>query len=191
MATPKKTKNFEPIQAISGEKRSLKSKLKVDDRDDIIIQMLQKDPHTSQEEIAKKLKLSQPSVWARIRNLKEKGIISNIVGMNFKKVALPLAKVDVSATDTTAVIETFKDCAYFINAMITSGKFNLCLFFTGVDLEHIEGIVNHHLRSNPKVKEVDLSIVISTAKNFVVPLNLDCSNKKQQSCPQDCKDCLC
>ena len=68
-----KQKNFEPIEAISRGDMNLKGKLKLDDRDDIIIQMLQKNPQTSQEEIAKTLKLSQPSVWARIRNLKEKG----------------------------------------------------------------------------------------------------------------------
>ncbi len=183
-------KTFIPVEAISRGKVNIKSKLGLDDRDDIIIQMLQKNPQTSQEEIAKILKLSQPSVWARIRNLKEKGVIKHVVGVDFKTVSLPLAKVDVSATDTKGVIETFKDCPYFINAFVTSGKFNVCLFFTGIDLEHIEGIVNHHLRSNANVKEVDLSIVISSSKNFVMPLNLDCTNKKQQDCPQECKKCF-
>jgi|TARA_B100002003_G_C14049985_1_gene505745 DNA-binding Lrp family transcriptional regulator len=167
----------------------IKEKLKLDDRDNIIIQMLQKNPQTSQEEIAKVLKLSQPSVWARIKNLREKGVIKHIVGMDFKTVDLNLAKVDVSATDTQAVIDEFKDCPYFINALITSGKFNVCLFFTGTDLRNIEGIVNHHLRGNPKVKDIELNIVISTANSFVLPLNLDCS-KKKVDCNKECETCL-
>jgi DNA-binding Lrp family transcriptional regulator len=165
----------------------IKDKLGLDARDNVIIQMLQKDPNVSQEDIAKKVKLSQPSVWARIRNLKAKGIINQIVGMDFKTVDLDLAKVDVSATDTQAIIDEFNDCPYFINAMITSGKFNVCLLFAGTDLKNIEGIVNHHLRGNPKVKDVELNIVISTAKKFVLPLNLDCNSKE---CNQDCKNCL-
>jgi len=168
----------------------IKEKLKLDDRDDIIIQMLQKNPQTSQEDIAKRLKLSQPSVWARIRNLKQRGVISNIVGMDFKTVDLHLAKVDVSATDTQAVIDEFKDCPYFLNALITSGKHNVCLLFTGTDLKNIEGMVNHHLRGNPKVKDIEMNIVISTAKNFVMPLNIDYTNKNQIKCKQDCKHCI-
>ena len=168
----------------------IKEKLNLDERDNQIIEMLQKDPNTSQDEIAKVIKLSQPSVWARIKNLKEKGVISNIVGVDFQTVDLHLAKVDVSATDTQAVIDEFGDCPYFLNALITSGKFNVCLFFTGTDLKNIEGMVNHHLRGNPKVKDIELNIVISTAKSYVMPLNMDCDNKHQKDCPQDCKKCI-
>jgi len=167
----------------------IKDKLNLDERDSIIIEMMSKDPQVSQEEIAKKLKLSQPSVWARIRGLKEKGIIKNIVGMDFKKVDLNLAKVEVSTTNTQDVIDEFKNCAYFINALITSGKFNVCLFFTGTDLKNIEGIVNFHLRDNPKVKEVEMNIVISTAKSFVLPVSVrDC--KTDVNCKQKCKECI-
>ena len=185
-----KKKNFTHLDELFAKKVSMKDKLKIDNRDDTIIQMLGQDPNVSQDDIAKKLKLSQPSVWARIKNLKEKGIIKHVVGMDFQKVDLDLAKVDVSATDTKAVIKEFKDCPYFINALITSGKFNITLFFTGTSLKHIEGIVNHHLRGNSKVKDIELNIVISTEKSLVFPLNLDCTNKKQVECNQDCKNCL-
>jgi Lrp/AsnC family transcriptional regulator, leucine-responsive regulatory protein len=186
----KKIKNFTPVADLLDKKPTIQSKMGLDERDDVILQMLQRDPSVSQEEIAKKLKLSQPSVWARIRNLKDKGLMKNIVGVNFKTVDLDLAKVDVSATDTQAVIDEFKNCPYFVNALVTSGRFNLCLFFTGTNLKDIEGIVNHHLRGDPKVKEVELNIVIATAKDFVLPLSFDCTNKKQKDCPQDCKRCI-
>lgn len=165
----------------------IKEKLNLDERDSIIIQMLQKDPETSQEKIAKVLKLSQPSVWARIRNLKQKGIMKNIVGINFKDVNLHLAKVDVNATNTKDVIKEFKDCPYFLNALITSGKFNVCLFFAGTDLRNLEGIVNHHLRGNPLVNDIEMNFVVSTSKDFVMPLNIDDNNKNQKNCNQECK----
>ena len=165
----------------------IKDKLKLDERDNIIIQMLHKNPHTPQEEIARILKLSQPYVWARMKNLKQKGIINHVVGMDFKTVNLSLAKVDISCTDTQAIIDEFENCPYFINALVTSGKFNICLFLTGTDLKNIEGMVNHHLRGNPKVKDIELNIVISIAKNFVLPLNLDSTNKKQD-CNLDCRE---
>ncbi len=165
-------------------------KLKLDDRDNAILSLVLKNPNISQEEIAKKIKLSQPSVGARIKKLQQKGILYNVNGVNFRVVDLSLAKVDVNATDTAAIINEFKDCPFFINALITSGKHNLCLFFTATDLKRLEGIVNHHLRGNPKVKDVELNIVISTAKDFVLPLNIDYDNKGQINCKQECGDCL-
>ena len=165
-------------------------KLGLDDRDNTILSLIQKTQDISQEEIAKKIKLSQPSVGARIRKMQQKGILHNINGVNFRIVDLSLAKIDVNATDTTAIINEFKDCPFFINALITSGKHNLCLLFMATDLKRLEGIVNHHLRGNPKVKEIELNIVISTAKDLVLPLNIDYESKRQIDCKQECADCV-
>tara|TARA_Y100000310_G_scaffold344969_1_gene460860 strand:+ start:2261 stop:2833 length:573 start_codon:yes stop_codon:yes gene_type:complete len=165
-------------------------KLGLDKRDNVILSMVSKNPKVSQEEIAKSIKLSQPSVGARIRKLQQKGVLHNVNGVNFKVVDLNLAKVDVNSTDTNAIIEEFKDCPFFINALVTSGRHNLCLLFMATDLKRLEGIVNHHLRGNPKVKDVEMNIVISTAKDLVLPLNIDYENKEQAGCKQDCKDCV-
>lgn len=168
------------------KKTAFNEKLGLDDRDNTILFLIQKNPKISQEDIAKKVKLSQPSVGARIRKLQEKGILRNINGVNFKVVDLSLAKVDINATDTAAVIKEFEHCPFFINGLITSGKYNLCLFFTATDLKRLEGIVNHHLRGNPKVKEVEMNIVISSVKDLVLPLNLDYDDKIQVTHDQKC-----
>lgn len=181
--------NFKKIEEFK-KKTQFNDKLGLDDRDNVILTLLQRDPNISQEEIAKKIKLSQPSVGARIRKLQQKGILHNINGVNFRIVDLSLAKVDVTATDTAAIISEFSDCPFFINALITSGKHNLCLFFMATDLKRLEGIVNHHLRGNPKVKDVELNIVISTSKDFVLPLNIDYDNKQQVDCPQFCRESI-
>lgn len=178
-------KTFTKIEEFD-KKISFNTKLGLDTRDNIILSLLQKNPHISQEDIAKKIKLSQPSVGARIRKMQQKGILHVINGVNFRIVELNLAKVDVYATDTTAIIKEFKDCPFFLNALITSGKYNLCLFFMATDLKRLEGIVNHHLRGNPKVKDVELNIVISAAKDFVLPLNIDYDDKYQITHEQHC-----
>ncbi|MBR9706326.1 Lrp/AsnC family transcriptional regulator [Candidatus Pacearchaeota archaeon] len=178
-------KNFTKIDEFK-KKIQFNEKLGLDDRDNIILSLVQKDPKVSQDEIARKIKLSQPSVGARIKKLQQKGILHTINGVNFRIVDLSLAKVDVSSTDTAAIIKEFKDCPFFINALITSGKYNLCLLFMATDLKRLEGIVNHHLRGNPKVKEVQMNIVISTAKDMVLPLNIDYDNNRQLSCDQKC-----
>ena len=181
-------KNFTKIEEFK-KKSQIHDHLKLDDRDHTILSMLQNNPYVSQDEIANKVKLSQPSVGARIRKLKERGILHTVNGVNFKIVDLKLAKIDVNTTDTFAVIKEFKDCPFFINSLIMSGRYNLCLFFMASDLKRLEGIVNHHLRNNPKVKDMEMNLVISTAKDFVLPLNIDFENENQIKCNQNCKDC--
>jgi DNA-binding Lrp family transcriptional regulator len=182
-------KNFTKLDEFK-KKIRFNEKLGLDDRDNTILSLLQKNPNLSQEEIAKKIKLSQPSVGARIRRLQEKGILYNINGVNFKVVDLQVAKVEVNATDPGSVLKEFENCPFFINALVTSGRHNLCLLFTATDLQTIECVVNHHLRGNPKVKDVEMNVVISAAKDFVLPLNVDYENKKQYECEQQCLEKL-
>lgn len=182
-------KNFVELDEFK-KKLRFNEKLGLDDRDTTILSLVQNNHNISQEEIARKIKLSQPSVGARIKKLKDKGILHTVNGVNFKVVNLQLAKIDVNATDTAAIIDEFKDCPFFLNALVTSGKHNICLFFMATDLKRLEGIVNHHLRGNPKVKEVELNIVITTAKDFILPLNIDFENKKQLGCEQHCLNCI-
>lgn len=185
----KKQNTFKKIEEFK-KKTLFNEKLGLDDRDNTILSLIQKNPNVSQEEIAGKIKLSQPSVGARIKKLQQKGILYTVNGVNFRVVDLNLAKVDVAATDTTAIINEFKDCPFFINSLITSGRHNLCLLFMATDLKRLEGIVNYHLRGNPKVKDLEMNIVISTSKDFVLPLNIDYENKRQISCEQHCGDCV-
>ena len=182
-----KRKNFQKISDFN-KKIGFNEKLGLDTRDNIILSMVQKNPGVSQEEIARKVRLSQPSVGARLKKLQNKGVLCTVNGVNFRVVDLYFAKVDISSTDTASIIREFKDCSFFINALITSGRYNLCLFFMATDLKRLEGIVNHHLRNNSLVKEVELNIVISTAKDFVLPINIDYENKRQMCCEQHCKD---
>src|SRR5660397_25749 len=116
---------------------SMKEFLDLDKRDREILSLYEKHPEMSQSEMAEKLKISQPSVSARIHKLKQKGALSHIVGMNLKKVSLYMAKVDVIANNTSSVLDIFKDCPYFLNGLIVSGRNNLCLFFVGEDLSLI------------------------------------------------------
>lgn len=164
------------------KKNILNEKLGLDDRDTKILSLVQGNPNISQEEIANAIKLSQPSVGARIRKLQQKGILHNVYGVNFKIADLSLGKVDVTTTDAEGIIDEFKNCPFFINGLITSGKYNLLLLFTATDLKRLEKMVNHHLRNNPKVKEVEFNIVISPAKDLILPINFCFDDKCDIKC---------
>jgi Lrp/AsnC family leucine-responsive transcriptional regulator len=169
----------------------MKEFLDLDKRDREILSLLEKYPEMSQSEMAEKLKISQPSVSARIHKLKQKGALSHVVGMNLKKVNLYMAKVDVIANNTSSILDIFKDCPYFLNGLIVSGKHNLCLFFVGEDIATLEAIVDGHLRSNPLVRGAEVSIVITTMKDFVMPvkMNFDFSDRPPCGNGCNCKDC--
>ncbi|MFZ3060587.1 MAG: Lrp/AsnC family transcriptional regulator [Candidatus Methanoperedens sp.] len=165
--------------------------LDLDKRDREILSLLELNPEMSQNDMAEKLKISQPSVSARVHKLKQKGALSHVVGMNLKKVNLYMAKVDVIANNTSSVLEIFKECPYFLNGLIVSGKHNLCLFFIGEDISTLEAIVDGHLRSNPLVKGAEVSIVITTMKDLVMPVKMNFETSSTPPCGNgcNCKEC--
>ena len=165
--------------------------LDLDKRDREMLSLLEKNPEMSQSDIAEKLKISQPSVSARMHKLKQKGALAHVVGMNLKKIDLYMAKVDVIANNTSYVLDIFKDCPYFLNGLIVSGKNNLCLFFIGEDIATLEAIVDGHLRSNPLVKGAEISIVIAPMKDLILPIrmNFDLSSKPPCGNSCNCKEC--
>lgn len=69
--------------------------LDVNDKDRMVLELLEKNPEMSQSEIARVVGLSQPSVGSRIKKLKELGVISHVCGLNFKKSGLHILKVDI------------------------------------------------------------------------------------------------
>lgn len=154
----------------------------LDDRDKTIITMYAQNPEVSQEEIARALKLSQPSIAARIRKLRSAGALRTQTGIDPLGMGLVMAKVDVSANNTTEILDLFRGCPYFANGYTVSGRHNLCLFFISEDMSTLEAIINGHLRSHPTVREVDFNFIISAEKAVVLPLVLDTERVKAPPC---------
>jgi DNA-binding Lrp family transcriptional regulator len=155
-----------------------------------IISILQNDPEATQQEIAKKLRISQPSVGARLNRLKKSGILNLVTSVEPLKMGLHLAQVDSMAVNPIEVIDYFLKCPLFINGFITTGKYNLRLLFTSEDLISLEALVNNHFRNNPNIKNVEMSVVLSTAKDLSInELNLSVHQNEESPCGHDCKVC--
>jgi|Deesub1362B_J571_1020462.scaffolds.fasta_scaffold00041_7 DNA-binding Lrp family transcriptional regulator len=144
--------------------------LKIDEKDKKIIRLLHKDPNISQEEIAKEVGLSQPSVALRIKKLRETGLIEKTVGINPKKMGMMLAKVDVETTDSNELIEKFKKCPYFLAGFVVSGKNNVCMIFFGEDMSTLETIVNRHIRILEIVKNLEFNVIIRMEGEITAPV---------------------
>ena len=163
--------------------------IKLDEKDRKIITLLHDNQDISQEEIANIVHLSQPSVAMRIKKLKEKGIIDHIIGINLNKVGIYVAIVTIRTINTTKILNMFRDCPFFLNGFVISGKENLMLLFVGEDLASLESMIDNRIRPNEDVKSADFNIVISSIKDFVMPIKIIERPLNKPPCGVDYKEC--
>lgn len=156
-----------------------------------IITLYSENPELSQEEVAKRLGLSQPTVAIKVKKLKSQGLLAVKTGLNVSKAGLHLAKVDVTATNATRILKMFHGCPYFLNGFITSGENNLCLLFAAENIATLESIVDNHLRADAAVQHVEFNLIIEAANPLILPLKrltkttaTPCGTLKQcEACP--------
>ena len=167
----------------------VRSNLYLDEKDRRILMLLSENPEMSQSEIAEKVGLSQPSVGARIKRLKESGAISSFIGMNLKKTGLYLAKVDITTKNTNEIVQKFVCCPFFLNGFIVTGRDNLSLFFVSEDISTLEALVDKHIRGDPNVIDADFGIVITPLRDFVMPVKTKIEKAEETPCNSDCATC--
>lgn len=165
--------------------------IKLDKKDRQIISLLNENPGISQEEIAKQIHLTQPSVNLRIKKLKNKGFIEQIIGINPQKVGLHIAKVNIATNNPDKFLDMYRNCPFFLNGFAISGKNNLSLLFIGENISSLESKVNRHLRGNKDVQDVEFNIIISTVKDLVTKINLNVDNTNKPPCGMEyeCMEC--
>src|SRR3989338_248443 len=149
----------------------IKERLNLDERDMKIVSWFMENPYISQIEITKRLKLSQPSVNIRINKLKKKGIVNVSAGINFNKTNLFLTRVDFTANGGQ-ILERIKNCPFFVNGYVMSGKNNISLYLVSDDLKKIDEIINLHIRSQPDVSDISTSVIVSSVKDNILNINL-------------------
>ncbi len=163
--------------------------IKIDEKDRKIITLVYANHEISQEDIAQKVHLSQPSVAIRIKKLKEKGIIDYIMGVNVNKVGIYVAMVFVRTTNTTKILNMLCDCPFFLNGFVISGEKNLMLLMAGEDLASLESIIDERLRPDEDVQSADFNIVISSIKDFIMPIKMIERPLNKPPCGIDYKEC--
>lgn len=165
--------------------------IKIDKRDRIILNLIYNNQEISQEEIAKKIHIAQPSVAARIKKLKKIGLIEQNIGINLNKVGLKVAMVRLATTNTEKILNMFRDCPFFLNGFIVSGEENLVLLLVGDDMASLESIIDSHIRPNKNVQSVDFDVIITSIKDFVIPINIPKEALNNPPCGLDhkCEEC--
>jgi DNA-binding Lrp family transcriptional regulator len=165
-------------------------KLKLDEIDRQIISLVQEDPSMTHTQIAEKINRSQPTVGMRIKKLEKEGILQFQPGINFKKVDLFLATVEVNSSKPEEILEMARYCPFMLNAFRLSGDHNICILIASSKLEKLDNIVNYHFRNNPDVQSSSMEIVSEIAKDFVLPIDFDSEEHNptlEEGCGEKCK----
>jgi hypothetical protein len=70
-----------------------------------------------------------------------------------------------------------------------SGEKNLMLLFAGEDLASLESMIDSRIRPDPAVQSADFNIMISSIKDFVMPVKLIERPLKSPPCGVDYHEC--
>ena len=168
----------------------ISEKLKLDDVDRQIITLVQEDPNLTHTQIAEKINRSQPTVGMRIKKLEKSGILQFQPGINFKKVELFLATVEINTSNPNEILEMATCCPFMLNAFRLSGEHNICILLASSKIHKLDAIVNYHFRKNKDVSSVSMEIVTEIAKDFILPIDFDSEEhepNEEVGCGEKCK----
>ncbi|MBD3194419.1 MAG: winged helix-turn-helix transcriptional regulator [Candidatus Lokiarchaeota archaeon] len=155
----------------------------LDEIDRQIIEIVEENPNISHTDIAEKVERSQPTIGMRIQKLKENGILQFQAGLNLKVADMIYARVEIQTEKPKELLEEVRGCPYILNAFRLSGKINVSVLMANSRIAHLDDIVNHFFRDNPKVKKASMNIITEIVNDFVLPIDLDFT-----SCECDLKD---
>jgi len=168
----------------------ISEKLKLDDIDRQIITLVQENPNLTHTQIAETINRSQPTVGMRIKKLEKDGILQFQPGINFKKVDLFLATVELNTRKPEEIIEMAKFCPFILNAFRLSGEHNMCILLASSKLDKLDKIVNYHFRNNPDIHSCSMEVVTEISKDLILPIDFDSEQHiptLEEGCGEKCK----
>ena len=168
----------------------ISEKLKLDEIDRQIITLVQENPNLTHTEIAEKINRSQPTVGMRIKKLEQSGVLQFQPGINFKKVKIHMATVEVNSSNPGELMDMARCCPFMLNAFRVSGDHNVCVLLASSKLQKLDAIINYHFRRNPDVSSVSMEVVTDIAKDLILPIDFDSENHEptiEDGCGEKCK----
>ena len=168
----------------------ISEKLKLDDIDRQIITLVQENPNLTHTQIAETINRSQPTVGMRIKKLEKDGVLQFQPGINFKKVDLFLATVELNTRKPEEILDMAKHCPFILNAFRLSGEHNMCILLASSKLDKLDKIVNYHFRNNPDIHSCSMEVVTEISKDLILPIDFDSEQHTptlEEGCGEKCK----
>ncbi len=162
--------------------------LELDTLDLKILALLEKDPHLTHSEIARRVDRSQPAVGTRIHKLEEKGFLHQLFGVDTGKVPVSLAMIRCSSKDPSKMAMIARTCPFIIHYFKTSGQQNVCLLMAAPEIQKIDEVVDTLFRNKNGISNLELDLVTDLVKPGALPVSLNCILYDPGRAPQVC-DC--
>jgi len=160
--------------------------LNIDEVDKKIISLLQENPEMTHSQISEKVHKSQPAVGARIIKMKRKNLLCTQIGVNMAKIDIKLAKVEMLTKDAEAVLKKVEQCPFVLHAFKVSGPTNLCVMIAAPDIQTIDNMVDRCYRTDPNVNSANVSYIIHSVKDLILPINFNIEHFNETGCGVDC-----
>ena len=149
----------------------------------IIVRKLQENPELSQTELAKAVSMSQSSIALRLQKIFGSGLIRDPININYKKLGLSMARIDVTAKDAHAVLDWARRCPLCVNGSRTLDRTNLSLYFVSEDLESLNWIIDSHLRKIDGITDISCQMITSWAWDDALHMRLDLDTEREDAPP--------
>ncbi len=165
---------------------TLDRSLDIDSDDRKILSLVQRNANISQAEIATSINKIQPAVGARLLKLERKRLLSSQYGINLSATRIPMALVRMYAKHSKAVLSSIECCPNVLNAFTTLGRTNITVILAGSSIEKLEDIVEHHFRSDPEIKHVEMAVIMEPVTDTVLPVDLSIETHDAMKCGGAC-----
>ncbi len=165
---------------------------KIDDIDKKIITLIQGNPKMTHSNIAKIVKMSQPTVGIRIKKLRDFGILKIQHGINFKYADIYLVTVYLKAKNPNSIFKMAKYCPFMLNAFKLSGEYNVSLLIASTDIKRLYNVVNAHFRANSEIQKISMELITDIARDFILPFDFDSealTQSLESGCSARCEYC--
>ncbi|MBD3216155.1 MAG: winged helix-turn-helix transcriptional regulator [Candidatus Lokiarchaeota archaeon] len=142
----------------------------VDDLDKSILTLFQKDPEITHSEIADKVGLSQPAVGARIKRLKESGILEHNYGINLRNIKSKIVRIDISSGDSISLLEEVKSKQNVIFAYRMIGNINLTIWVVAETWDEVEEFTKNYIRNIDNTRIVNMNVISAFGKGSIATM---------------------
>ena len=162
------------------------NKMKIDEKDLMLIKELIKDGRKSLIELGRKLKMSHVAVGARLKRLEREKYIKIQANVNPERLNIKTLYVFLKAKELHKAIKYLmklsKKCRCIIQVSLLSSNYNLLVVLAGRDYEELRGMIEKKLRhiNYIEITEVVLGNIIFPE---YIPINVTAV------CEEDCSAC--
>ena len=152
----------------------------LDDEDVKILNLIQKDVNLTNQDIAEMTSLSATSVWRRIKNLEDVGVIKAKVALldqrktNLNVCAIIHVRLNLHGEDTRIEFEDFiAKRPEVMECYAILGRHDYSLTVVVPDVERFEKFLAGHLLNHPMISESTTYFTLRQVKySTALPLNL-------------------